>query len=265
MTSSANKNIMVIGATGMLGSTVSEFLKTRGYNVTTNSYRWPSKNFKSEVLGFDGIIINCAGAIPQQKPNDYFINFDLPSFLAENGKKLIQPCTDCIYDGDISPGQFYAMDHPPNAIDDYGYSKRLFAEAASKINDPNVKTIRASIIGFDKNEVSLLSWFLKHSKNNTSCNGYTNHFWNGITTLQWARIAAHVIEYWDKYPSLTVAATEPISKFELLTKIAKAFNINTTIAAVEHPKTKNKCLQSNFSCSSIENQLHDLKSFTENL
>ena len=256
---------MVLGSSGMLGSIVFDFFKTRGYDITANKYRWPSESFKAEVIDFDGVIINCAGAIPQQNPKDYFINFDLPSFLAENGKKTIQPCTDCIYDGDISPGEFYKIGFPPNAIDDYGYSKRLFAEVASKVNDPNIKIIRASIIGFDKNEVSLLSWFLKHSKHNPNCSGYTNHFWNGITTLQWARIAAHVVEYWDKYPNLTVAATEPISKFDLLNKIADAFEVKVEINPVAHAKAKNKCLQSNFPCANIDHQLYDLKTFMENL
>ena len=261
MISLDNKKVMIIGASGMLGSMVLKFFKSRDYDVVQSNYRWPSKDFKEEIIGFPGVIINCAGAIPQQNPVDYFINFYIPAFLGENNKRFIQPCTDCIYDGKINPGDFYKINQEPNAIDDYGYSKRLFAEANYEIEDPNVKVIRASIIGFDKNEVSLLSWFLKHSKQNTECNGYTNHFWNGITTLQWARIADHVIEYWEDYPNTIVAASESISKFELLNKISKTFKLEIQVNPVEHPETKNKCLQSNFQCHNIENQLYDLKTF----
>ena len=89
--------------------------------------------------------------------------------------------------------------------------------------------------------------------------GFTNHFWNGITTLQWARIAAHTIEQWDSCPKLIVPGTKPISKFELLDTIAKVFDVEILVNKVSHSETKNKCLEINFPCFDIEHQLVDLR------
>ena len=258
MTSLGNRNIMVIGSTGMLGSMVFDFFNNREYSVISSQFRWPSEDFKNEIRNFNGVIINCAGAIHQQDVDDYSINFELPVFLHTLNKKFIQPCTDCIYSGKIKPGNAYKIDEKPDAIDDYGYSKRVFAELIPDLNS-NFKVIRTSIVGFDRNEVSLLSWFLNYSKSNSSCTGFTNHFWNGITTLQWARIAAYTIEQWDSCPKLIVPGTKPISKFELLGTIAKVFDVEILINKVSHLETKNKCLEINFPCFDIEHQLMDLR------
>ena len=208
MTISNNNRVLILGHTGMLGSAVHEFLVGRQREVHTAVDRWPSKALKKQIKEFNGVIINCIGAIPQQNLSDYSINWKLPDFLISNNKKFIQPCTDCIYSGDIPLDDFYSIGQEPDAKDDYGKSKARFANMATTL-EGDFKVIRSSIIGFDKNKVSLLSWFLNHATENSICNGYLNHIWNGITTLQWARIADHVLHYWSETPALIVPSTKP--------------------------------------------------------
>ena len=258
MISLSNNRVLILGHTGMLGTAVYDFLSSRNREVHTAVDRWPSKALKKQIKQFDGVIINCAGAIPQQGLVDYSINWKLPAFLISNNKRFIQPCTDCIYSGDIPPSDFYSIDQEPDAKDDYGKSKARFAKMASTL-EGDFKVIRSSIIGFDKNEVSLLSWFLNHASKNSQCNGYLNHIWNGITTLQWARIADHVLHYWAETPELIVPSTKPISKHQLLNYIAEVFDVDIYIDGIFHEKNKNKSLESNFVCQDIVTQLIDLQ------
>ena len=263
MISLDSKAVLVIGARGMLGSMVVETFKSQGFKVSTSTHRWPTEQFKKEILDYPGIIINCAGTIPQQQKRDYSINFDLPFWLASKNKKFIQPCTDCVYDGKIKAGLFYDKKDPPNATDNYGYSKRKFAEQIYNL-EGDFKVIRTSIIGFDYNHLSLLSWFLEYSKTHHSCDGYLNHYWNGITTLEWSKIAIYLIKRWNDVDKLIVVGTAPISKCQLLENIAHVFEIKTTIKKITHPTTKNKCLKTDIICSSLINQLKELKKCREN-
>lgn len=53
-------------------------------------------------------------------------------------------------------------------------------------------TIRTSIIGHEiKGKLSLLEWFLNNK--NPSAYGYTNHIWNGLTTLELCKVIDQII------------------------------------------------------------------------
>jgi len=55
--------------------------------------------------------------------------------------------------------------------------------------------LRASIIGPEpKAHVSLLDWFLGQKKD-AAVNGFTNHQWNGVTTLHFARLCHGIITH----------------------------------------------------------------------
>jgi dTDP-4-dehydrorhamnose reductase len=85
-------------------------------------------------------------------------------------------------------------------------------------------TIRCSIIGHElKGAVSLMDWFLTQPKS-VAVNGYTNHFWNGVTTLAFARIVEGVIRHNAFSPEVThLVPSDQSSKFDLLKLLADQF------------------------------------------
>ena len=176
--------LLVLGHKGMLGSSLVKFYHK--YDVCITEYRWPSVKFKDVIRDFDGdLVINCIGAIPQKK-QDFTINYDLPQFIVENlnpNIKYIHPDTDCVFDGQIKEGEQYSKNQPTNAMEEYGISKSSIMRFYGR---PNLKIIRTSIIGIDEYGKSLLSWFLCQKE---YVNGYINHYWNGATTIQWAKIS----------------------------------------------------------------------------
>jgi dTDP-4-dehydrorhamnose reductase len=224
----------------MLGNAVYKFLKG-SHEVTVILRRWPSVAFKDEVSSYRGdYIINCVGAIPQ-RTKDFSINYDLPVWLEQNAAcRIIHPGTDCEMDDD-----------------EYGVSKKEAAEFI-KSRGERTKIIKTSIIGHELTTTcSLLDWFLNSEG---EVFGYTRAYWNGNTTLQWAKECYSLMINWGEYDKCTVFATECLSKFELLNIIKDVYRKDIII----HPKDNvpvNKCLVGRVIVPSIRQQLIELRDF----
>ena len=248
--------VLVLGDRGMLGDAVAKFYLESKWNVKSNKGRWPSEEFKDSIRDFDGdLLINCIGSIPQ-KTKDFSINYELPKFLIKNikrGIKYIHPDSDCVFDGQISSGELYGKHVRPNAVDSYGISKASILELR---RERNLKTIRTSIIGIDRYKKSLLSWFLSQT---STVDGYSNHFWNGITTYQWAKISRVIFDHWEEYYFITQVGSTPIRKFDLLCLFKEVFKTQTNINSVEDKKFINRCLDTDIQMPSIKYQLEELK------
>ncbi|MES3006071.1 MAG: sugar nucleotide-binding protein, partial [Patescibacteria group bacterium] len=212
------KKVLILGHKGMLGNALCRYFGAKNdYEILAATNRWGDDDFEEELRGTDAdFIINCIGLIPQRKPTDAeykLINTDLPIFLDTLGKKVIHPTTDCEFAGTIAPEAKYEKTHPRDVEDAYGRSK---ADAAQFLEDSgqNTKMIRTSIVGHEVNSsLSLLDWFLNSEG---EVKGYTNHYWNGITTLQWAKLAEELMHNWDAYPTLNQYGTdENKSKYEV--------------------------------------------------
>jgi dTDP-4-dehydrorhamnose reductase len=260
--------VLVLGHTGMLGDAVQRFFKTQSYSVEIlpSGVRWPSTEMEAIIQDSEAEwIVNCIGAIPQRKPQDfeYFeLNTRLPLFLfALKSKKVIHAATDCEFSGKIPAEKYYKVSDKLDATDLYGLSKAIPAEYAIWAGLKHVKLIRTSIIGIENNShFSLLNWFLNSAEQGSEVKGFTNHFWNGITTLEWARIAARIIsgEYTG---NLFQIASEKASKYELLKKMAAVFRPGYNIKEATHPKYQNKCLESSFDLRDQKKMLEELKAF----
>jgi dTDP-4-dehydrorhamnose reductase len=101
------------------------------------------------------------------------------------GARVIQIATDCVFSG--SRGNYTESD-PHDPLDAYGKTKSL-----GEVQSPNVLHIRCSIIGPElKRASSLLGWFLKQPPGAT-LQGFAHHEWNGVTTLQFARLCSSLI------------------------------------------------------------------------
>ena len=253
--------ILVLGHNGMLGHMVAKYLKTQNEDVVTTDLKWETEEFKQFITDSKcEYLINCIGSIPQKKPTwDQYksINILLPNFLADNfSGKIIHPTTDCEFDGKISEYSFYSSQEPATALDDYGISKAYTSVFLKTKN--NVKQIRTSIIGPElRNKVSLMEWFFKQTGNVT---GYANHYWNGITTLEWAKQAHKIINNWNEYDQVTQLGTDKTNKYELLCLINKIFESNKNIISINVARV-NKCLKTDYAIQSLENQLIELKKF----
>ena len=234
-------NILVLGASGMIGSCIYGYLQSQNHSmigtyysqsrikdkiVDTNIVKLDCKNF-DETLNLISkcnvdVIINCIGITKHTLSNIndniiFKLNSDLPNFLAkyclEEKKKLIQISTDCVYDG--SNGNYSEHDHP-NAKDIYGISK-----ARGEINDNHNVTLRTSTIGhelFTKN--GLLEWFLDQDD---QVNGFSNAIFNGLTTNYLARLINEFAIHDNMYGLYNISS-DKISKYHLLKIINKVYN-----------------------------------------
>ncbi|MBI2405513.1 SDR family oxidoreductase [Candidatus Microgenomates bacterium] len=211
-------NALILGATGMLGSMVLDFLSMKGLEITA-----PSRKDLDKIKFSDyDYIINCIGITKQKLDNveeAIRINSLLPYEISRKAPKakIIQIATDCVFSG--KKGR-YTEEDEHDALDVYGKTKSL-----GEVEAKNFYNIRTSIVGPDRNSrASLLEWFLSQKKN-AVVNGYTNHQWNGITTLHFAKLCYAIIKKKTSIPNhLHFVPTGIVSKYELLKIFSEKFD-----------------------------------------
>tara|TARA_B100001057_G_scaffold301684_1_gene301904 strand:+ start:695 stop:1543 length:849 start_codon:yes stop_codon:yes gene_type:complete len=230
--------ILVLGASGMLGNAFYELFKknrSKEYKFFF-TLRKKNKNF----LEFDpnkiktykiikkinpNIIINCIGVIkphidensPSSIINAFEINSMLPRKLLKNfpKSKIIHFNTDCVFSGKTGN---YTENHKKDCNDIYGISKSL-----GEVSSSRIMNLRCSIIGIEKKtKLSLLSWFL--SNQTLNINGFTNHYWNGLTTSSLARIVHGIIKNKNfKHGLFNIVPKDTVTKYALLKMFNKKF------------------------------------------
>lgn len=272
MNTSARPRIIVLGSRGMLGQMVAAYFRDRAM-VTIIDDR---QDFSKDGVALDalrragpGIVVNCVGLI-KQKSEDMsgllLTNSVLPLQLYEAlapGQFLVQPSTDCVFSGQTTVD--YHWRAPCDAADMYGWSKRLGELALD--GKERACIVRVSIIGLDrvsKEPKGLLGWFLSQPPG-TPLNGYTDHYWNGITTLEWCRLIEREIiaDGGDKWGGrlMQVASPRCISKYELLLILQKYFKTDYDIAPAESSQPRRMCLAAMVMARDITEQIGDLSQF----
>lgn len=246
-------NIVVFGSNGMLGSYISNFFTQKNYNVTnitrkdfdittsTNLLYDLEQLFVKFNINHTYVVINCIGLIPQTQntnPNHYFqINSIFPFHLSQlafkYNSKFIHPTTDCVFSGKQGHYNEYNLKDETSI---YGLSKILGE------NIPHTTIIRTSIIGQQtNNNYSLLQWLI--SNKNQTVNGYTNHLWNGITCLQFAKIIEYIIQYNMFWIGIRhIFSNEIVSKYTLLHIINDVYKLNVNICPVQTEHNIDKSL-----------------------
>ncbi len=168
------------------------------------------------------VVINCIGLVKQlDEANDPLaalpINALLPHRLVRLcdvvGARLIHISTDCVFNG--ARGMYREQD-VSDAQDLYGRSKYL-----GEVDYPHAVTLRTSIIGHELSSAKgLVGWFLAQQG---SIKGFRRAIFSGLPTVELARVIRdHVIPNPELHGLYHVSA-EPISKFDLLKLIAKAY------------------------------------------
>ena len=291
--------VLVLGASGMLGSMVYGYLKRnssldvvgtvrneklQNNNLTLfdaeefNLSATPPKDFES----FD-YVINCIGIIkPYCQDNDsqgvkraIKVNAMFPHNLSLAGNKhnvkIIQIATDCVYSG--KAGKYCETD-PSDALDVYGKTKSL-----GEVIDGNLLNIRCSIIGPEKqNHLSLLDWFLSN-KSGSALKGFSHHNWNGVTTLQYAKLCETIItnpsNLFDNLIKTShmhhFLPNSTVNKFELLNIFKNVFNKNYTIVEVDNIgqpvdrtlSTKHNLIGELYPEQTMESAIEELRDYIE--
>jgi dTDP-4-dehydrorhamnose reductase len=257
--------VAILGVTGMLGSvTLDSYMQSGEFEVIA-TYRneeevkpfkdkYPAVDFRlldAEEQSVDAIakaiegadwVVNSIGIIKPYIHDDNAVEVErairvnglFPHLLAKAAKqvnaKVIQIATDCVYSG--AKGAYVESDLH-DAIDVYGKSKSV-----GEAYFDNIFHVRCSIIGPElKAHMSLMDWFLGNPKGAT-LNGFTNHQWNGVTTLQFAKLSQGIVKENIEFDHLQhIVPGNLITKANLLKCFAREFDReDITVNEVEAPK-----------------------------
>ena len=263
--------VFLFGANGMLGNYVRSYLSQnhiqvipltrKDFDLEELSVLSLKKFLEEKGLGADDVIVNCAGVIPQaskdrelSKRNYYKINSILPIILSMLTTNMIHITTDCVFSG-ATGGYHEYSSH--DEINDYGTSKSL-----GELCDGTI--IRTSIIGEELvNKRSLLEWVI--SNENRTINGYSNHYWNGVTCLQLAKIIYEIISentYWKGVRHIFSPTT--VSKYELCAMISDIYELNIKVKEYDTEKV-DKSLSTVYdllcNVSELKDQLKEMRDF----
>lgn len=209
-------NIIVLGATGMLGRGVmSAFSGSESrLIVTTRDGLYSEQDGEIQAVKFDALtdelsrldslisagdwIINCIGIIkphikddnPDQRRVALLVNSLFPDKLAryavEKGLKVIQIATDCVYSG--LKGQYTENDEF-DALDVYGKTKSL-----GEIPSPSMMHLRVSIVGPEHGRSTSLFEWVRNQPKDAEIFGFTDHLWNGVTTFHFGKLCRGIVE-----------------------------------------------------------------------
>lgn len=237
--------VLVIGASGMIGSTVLRVLsEKKQWQVTGTVRNGDTKRFfpchiaERIVEGVDveysdalvkvldarrpDVVINCAG-LTKHKPQalnplvSIPINTLMPHRLAGlcklSGARLIHVSTDCVFSGEKGN---YTEEDFADASDVYGKSKVL-----GEVTYPHTVTLRTSTIGHEfETKYGLLEWFLSQEGH---CKGYKRAVFSGLPTVVFAQVIRDVIIPHSNLFGLYHVGAQAINKYDLLQLIAKVY------------------------------------------
>lgn len=263
-------NILVLGSNGMAGHVISDILK-KNHNVTTLARNNADININLDVnnmcsvpINSYDIIVNCIGTLVSDS-NLYpdiaqFTNCYIPKFLEKHStnSKIIHLSTDCVFSG--KDGNYNELSKTDG---DGIYSK---TKICGEINNSKDLTIRTSIIGPElKNGTGFFEWVFNNK--NKKINGYSNHIWNGLTTLQLAYLINDIICNRKNISGIVHIYSDIVSKYELSKLINEIYNLNINIEKFNDIKNINKSLTTNneiLNSKSIKDQLIELKQYMFN-
>lgn len=237
--------VLVLGASGMIGSTVLRILSEKKDWEVFGSVRDEGvKRFFSASIGErlhagidveqqyslvnvldqirPDVVVNCAG-LTKHKPaaEDPLVSIPINTLMPHRlaglckliGARLIHVSTDCVFSGEKGG---YTEDDFADARDVYGKSKAL-----GEVLYSHTITLRTSTIGHElQSQYGLLDWFLSQER---QCKGYNRAIFSGLPTVVFAQIVRDVVIPHQELSGLYHVAAKPITKFDLLKMIADVY------------------------------------------
>ncbi len=213
------------------------------------------------------VVINCAGVIPQKGRSleeAQRINTCLPVALGAfmelvSNLSVFHITTDCVFDGTLAFPSVYTEDSVRDATSAYGLTK-IQGEVG------NLCTIRTSIVGREGKGpgVSLLEVALRDEP----MEGYSNHFWNGVTCYQLAQSISSILNSGKIWKGIRHLYSPPLSKYSLLKLMRKTYGLEGRVRPTTKNPGINRALGSKFSLGILappflEVQLDQQKRFDE--
>jgi dTDP-4-dehydrorhamnose reductase len=237
--------ILVVGASGMIGSTVLRVLSEKQDWEVFGTVRdgsvkrfFPANIGERLIADVDvehpdalmkaledidpAVVINCAG-LTKHKPeaDDPLISIPINTLMPHRlaglcklvGARLVHISTDCVFSGEKGG---YTEDDYADAHDVYGKSKAL-----GEVSYPHAITLRTSTIGHElQSKYGLLDWFLSQEGR---CKGYTRAIFSGVPTVVLAKVIRDVVIPRGELHGVYHVAAKPIAKYDLLSLVAKAY------------------------------------------
>lgn len=203
---------MILGATGMLGSSFLNFSKVEVDSMLFSSrqHQLPQgKWFHFETrdsfeklgeldLNQEDLVVNCIGIIKSKIDSNNHrsvrealeVNSIFPLRLADyaetRGFRVLQIATDCVFSGSTG---FYTENSEHDALDVYGRTKSL-----GEVLSPNFMNLRVSIIGPEIGSGSSLVEWVRNQPKNGVITGFQDHLWNGVTSFNFAQLALGIFK-----------------------------------------------------------------------
>jgi dTDP-4-dehydrorhamnose reductase len=249
--------ILILGAGGMLGHKLVQLWSTKYFVVGTVRKPWAFYDsyeiFDKEHL-VDNVdvgdfavvenvisrvqpdfIVNCVGVIKQlDAANDPVATISINSLFPHKiarlcravGARLIHISTYCVFSGNRG---MYKETDPPDATDLYGRTKLL-----GEVISPHCLTLRTSIIGRELiTRNGLIEWFLQSGQSEVL--GFRRAIYTGLTTIELARVLLSIMEAPKWLNGIYQVSSDPISKYELLLLVRKAYGVSTEIIPTDTP------------------------------
>jgi dTDP-4-dehydrorhamnose reductase len=243
--------ILILGGSGMLGHKLWQSLARRFDTYVT--FRKPIESYfecglfdRARALtgvtaeDFDSVaravaefkpdvVVNCIGIVKQAAASgDPLVSIEVNSLFPHRlarlcqtkGIRLIHISTDCVFSG--RKGNYNENDFS-DAEDLYGRTKFL-----GEVSDDGCLTLRTSMIGRElEASHGLVEWFL--SQEDRTISGYKKSVFSGFTTNALAEIIARIITRSSELDGVWHVASEPISKFDLLSLVKQVYGLNIRI------------------------------------
>ncbi len=238
--------VMILGASGMIGSTMLKVLSESGDLTVWGTLRsaqdrrfFPQSDAMQFINGIDAthtdsmlkafatirpdVVVNCAGLTKHHPESDDLLqnlelNATLPHRLARicevAGARLVHVSTDCVFQG--SRGGYIESD-VPDAQDSYGKSKSM-GEVSSALH---AITLRTSTIGHElRTRYGMLEWFLSQEG---QCKGFSRAIFSGLPTVVFAQVVRDFVLPRPDLHGLYHVSAKAINKLDLLKLIANVY------------------------------------------
>ena len=260
--------VMILGANGMAGHMISDYLQENTDYFLTSLTRqecdfWEDNIFETifNALKPD-IVINCIGVLNtkankiENLAETIYLNSLLPHFLSEFDTKVIHISSDCVFSGLDGP---YKEDDNKDAHDTYGKTKFL-----GELDNNKDLTFRTSIIGPElKNGSGLFHWVMNAVE---PVKGFSNVNWGGVTTLELAKAIHYAIE--NNVKGLFHLTNDtPITKLNLLELINVFFNLGLDFTPAPDPMNNRSLIKSrtgfDYIIPSYNNMVEELKTYMD--
>ncbi|MBA3884632.1 MAG: SDR family oxidoreductase [Acidobacteria bacterium] len=174
------------------------------------------------------VVVSCIGIVKQRgEAKDPLASITVNSLFphrlaalcAAAGARLIHISTDCVFAGRTGG---YRESDEPDASDLYGRSKQL-----GEVGGPGALTLRTSIIGRElATAQGLVEWFLAQKGH---APGFTKAVFSGLTTIELSHVILRVMESHEGLEGIYHVAANPITKYDLLVLLNRAYGRGLTI------------------------------------